>query len=48
MARGNITKRGASSWRLKYEAGEPDPLTGKRQTRPPEPWAMHIVSCTAG
>ena len=33
MARGNITKRGASSWRLKYEAGAPDPVTGKRQTR---------------
>ena len=33
MARGNITKRGASSWRLKYEAGAPDPVTGWRQTR---------------
>jgi integrase len=33
MARGNITKRGATSWRLKYEAGDPDPITGKRQTR---------------
>jgi integrase len=33
MARGNITKRGATSWRLKYEAGDPDPVTGKRQTR---------------
>jgi integrase len=33
MSRGNITKRGASSWRLKYEAGDPDPVTGKRQTR---------------
>ena len=30
---GNITRRGAHSWRLKYEAAEPDPLTGKRQTR---------------
>jgi len=33
MARGNITKRGSTSWRLKYEAGDPDPVTGKRQTR---------------
>jgi integrase len=33
MARGNITKRGTTSWRLKYEAGDPDPVTGKRQTR---------------
>ena len=30
---GNITRRGAHSWRLKYEAGERDPLTGRRQTR---------------
>lgn len=30
---GNITRRGISSWRLKYEAGERDPITGKRQTR---------------
>jgi integrase len=30
---GNITRRGAHSWRLKFEAGEPDLLTGKRQTR---------------
>lgn len=30
--RGNITRRGKSSWRLKYEGGEPDPVTGKRQT----------------
>ena len=30
---GNITKRGAHSWRLKFEAGERDPTTGKRQTR---------------
>jgi hypothetical protein len=33
MAHGNITRRGASRWRLKYEAGEPDPVTGKRQAR---------------
>ena len=32
MARGNITKRGASSWRLKFEAGDPDRMRGKRQT----------------
>jgi integrase len=30
---GNITRRGAHSWRLKFEAAEPDPATGKRQTR---------------
>lgn len=30
--RGNITRRGKSSWRLKYEAGEPD-ASGRRQTR---------------
>jgi integrase len=30
---GNITRRGRSSWRLKYEAGDRDPLTGKRKTR---------------
>src|SRR5947207_491277 len=30
---GNITRRGAHSWRLKYEAGERDPLTGGRKTR---------------
>lgn len=30
---GNITRRGAHSWRLKFEAGERDPTTGKRQTR---------------
>ena len=30
---GNITRRGAHSWRLKYEGGERDPLTGRRQTR---------------
>ncbi len=30
---GNITKRGERSWRLKFEGGERDPATGKRQTR---------------
>jgi integrase len=30
---GNITRRGKSSWRLKFEAGERDPVTGKRRTR---------------
>jgi integrase len=30
---GNITRRGAHSWRLKYEAGERYPATGKRRTR---------------
>ena len=30
---GSVTRRGAHSWRLKFEAGERDPLTGKRQTR---------------
>jgi integrase len=30
---GNITRRGARSWRLKFEAGERDPTTGKRKTR---------------
>jgi integrase len=30
---GNITRRGAHSWRIKFEAGERDPATGKRQTR---------------
>jgi integrase len=30
---GNITRRGAHSWRLKSEAGERDPVTGKRRTR---------------
>lgn len=33
MTAGNITKRGAQSWRLKYEAGPRDPVTGNRQTR---------------
>ncbi len=31
MSVGNITRRGAHSWRIKYEAGERD--SGKRQTR---------------
>lgn len=30
---GNITRRGLHSWRLKFEGGERDPLTGKRKTR---------------
>ena len=30
---GNITRRGAHSWRLKYEGGEREPATGKRTTR---------------
>ena len=30
---GNITRRGTSSWRLKYEAGERDPVTDQRRTR---------------
>jgi integrase len=29
---GNITRRGRNSWRLKFEAGGCDPLTGKRRT----------------
>src|SRR5436190_5465460 len=33
MTAGNITRRGKSSWRLKFEAGERDPITGKRKTR---------------
>jgi integrase len=33
MTAGNITRRGARSWRLKFEAGERDPASGKRQTR---------------
>lgn len=32
MARGNITRRGKSSWRLKFETGS-DPVTGERGTR---------------
>ena len=31
--RGNITRRGISSWRLKFEAGDRDPVNGKRRTR---------------
>lgn len=31
--RGNITRRGKGSWRLKFEAGDRDPVTGKRRTR---------------
>jgi integrase len=31
--RGNITRRGDQSWRLKFESGERDPGTGKRQTK---------------
>ena len=30
--RGNITRRGKGSWRIKFELGK-DPVTGKRQTR---------------
>jgi len=30
---GNITRRGKISWRVKFEAGERDPTTGKRRTR---------------
>ena len=30
---GNITRRGRNSWRLKFEAGGHDPVTGKRRTR---------------
>jgi integrase len=30
--RGNLTRRGRRSWRLKYELGR-DPVTGRRQTR---------------
>ena len=30
---GNITRRGQHSWRLKFEAGQRDPATGKRATR---------------
>jgi integrase len=30
---GNITRRGTHSWRIKFEAGERHPATGKRQTR---------------
>jgi integrase len=31
--RGNITRRGKQSWRLKFDAGERDPATGRRRTR---------------
>jgi integrase len=31
--RGNITRRGKSSWRLKFDLGGTDPLTGKRLTQ---------------
>jgi integrase len=31
--RGNITRRGKASWRLKFEAGDRDPVTGGRRTR---------------
>lgn len=30
---GNITRRGKGSWRLKFEAADRDPATGKRRTR---------------
>lgn len=32
MSAGNITRRGEQSFRIKYEAGPPDPMTGKRKT----------------
>jgi integrase len=32
MSNGNITQRGKSSWRLKFDI-EPDPVTGERRTR---------------
>lgn len=31
--RGNITRRGKQSWRLKFDAGPRDPVTGRRQVR---------------
>ena len=31
--RGNITRRGHQSWCLKFEAGERDLVTGKRETQ---------------
>jgi integrase len=33
MTAGNITRRGKHSWRLKFEGGEREPVTGKRRTR---------------
>jgi integrase len=30
---GSITRRGKNSWRLKYESGDRDPITAKRQTK---------------
>ena len=30
---GNLARRGKNSWRLKFEAGDRDPVTGKRLTR---------------
>jgi integrase len=33
MSTGNITRRGKHSWRIKYEGGERNPATGRRQTR---------------
>jgi hypothetical protein len=30
---GHISRRGTKSWRLKFEAGPRDPITGKRRTR---------------
>jgi hypothetical protein len=30
---GNVTRRGAHSWRLKFEGGERNPVTGRRRTR---------------
>src|SRR6202022_3751810 len=30
---GTITRRGTHSWRLKFEGGERDAVTGKRRTR---------------
>lgn len=33
MSAGNLTRRGRSSWRLKFEAGDRDSVTGRRRTR---------------
>jgi integrase len=30
---GSVIRRGKSSWRIKFEAGDRDPVTGKRRTR---------------